>query len=381
MLPSSAVAGLVDIAELHRLADLDGAGVGLFLAGDHAEQRRLAGAVRADHADDAAGRQLEGQVVDQQVVAEAFLQPLEVDDVLAEPLGDRNDDLRGGGLLVGRLLEQILVALIARLGFRLPRLRRGGDPFLLARERALARFLLAAFLREALLLLRQPGGVVALVGNAAAAIELEDPAGDVVEEVAVVGDDQDRARIVAQVPFQPGDALGVEMVGRLVEQQQFGLLEQQLAQRDAAPLAARELGDVGIVRRAAQRIHRQIDLGVEVPQVLGVDLVLQLRHLVGGLVGIVRRDLVVAVEQRLLGGDAFHDVLADGLGLVEVRLLLQVADARALGDPALADVFLVDAGHDAQQGRLARAVDAEHADLGVRVERQVDVLQNLAVVG
>src|SRR6185312_12541977 len=49
------VAALVDITELHRLADLHRAAVGFFLAGNHAEQRRLARAVRADHADDAAG--------------------------------------------------------------------------------------------------------------------------------------------------------------------------------------------------------------------------------------------------------------------------------------------------------------------------------------
>ena len=194
-----------------------------------------------------------------------------------------------------------------------------------------------------------------------------------------MGDDQDRARIVAQVPFEPRDALGIEMVGRLVEQQQVRLVEQQFAQRDAAALAAGQLGHIGIVRRAAQRIHREVDLGVEIPEVLGVDLVLQLRHLVGGLVGIVRGDLVVAVDQRLLGGDALHHVLAHGLCLVELRLLLQVADARALRDPALADEILVDAGHDAQQGGLARAVDAEHADLGVRVEGQVDVIQDLPV--
>ena len=73
-LPSSAVARLVDIAELHRLADLDRARVRLVLPGDHAEQRGLAGAVRADDADDAAGRQLEGEIVDQQIVAEALPQ-------------------------------------------------------------------------------------------------------------------------------------------------------------------------------------------------------------------------------------------------------------------------------------------------------------------
>ncbi len=276
-------------------------------------------------------------------------------------------------------LKQLFVALVARLRFRLPRPGRRGNPFLLALERALVRGLLAALLLQPLLLLHQPGRIVALVGNALAAVELEDPAGDIVEEVAVVGDDQDRAGIVAQMPFQPVHQLGVEMVGRLVEQQQIGLVEQQPAQRDAAALAAGELGDVGVVGRAAQRVHRQIDLGVELPQVLGIDLVLELGHLLGGFVRVVGGDLVVAVEQRLLGGDALHDVLAHRELGIELRLLLEIADARALGDPALADEFLVDAGHDAQQRRLARAVDAEHADLGVRIERQMDVFEHLAV--
>ena len=98
---------------------------GLVLPGDHAEQRGLAGAVRADDADDAAGRQLEGKVVDQQIVAVAFLEMVEVDDVLAEPLGDRNGDLRHLVDLGVGDLEQFVIALVTRLGFRLPRFRRG----------------------------------------------------------------------------------------------------------------------------------------------------------------------------------------------------------------------------------------------------------------
>src|SRR3954451_4522713 len=43
------VARLIDIACLDRLADTDTAGIGLFLTRDHAEQSRLAGAIRADH--------------------------------------------------------------------------------------------------------------------------------------------------------------------------------------------------------------------------------------------------------------------------------------------------------------------------------------------
>ena len=195
-----------------------------------------------------------------------------------------------------------------------------------------------------------------------------------------MGDDQDRARIIAQMAFEPGHRLGVEMVGRLVEQQQFGRIEQQLAERDAAALAAGERRHIGVVGRAAQRVHRLVDLGIEIPQALGLDLVLQLGHLVRGLVGIIHRELVVAVEDRLLLARRLPCTFSRTvLVSIELRLLRQVADARAFGDPGLAVKIGVDAGHDAQQRRLAGAVDAEHADLGVRIELQVDVLQHLAV--
>ena len=90
------------------------------------------------------------------LLPKAFAQLLEVDDVLAEPFGDRNDDLRGLRLLFAGLFQQLLIALIARFGFCLPRPRRCLDPFLLARQRALVSVLLAAFLCEALLLLAEP---------------------------------------------------------------------------------------------------------------------------------------------------------------------------------------------------------------------------------
>jgi len=50
-------AALIDVGDLHRLADTDASCVGLFPAGDEAEQGGLAGPVRADDADDPAGRE------------------------------------------------------------------------------------------------------------------------------------------------------------------------------------------------------------------------------------------------------------------------------------------------------------------------------------
>ena len=61
---------------------------------------------------------------------------------------------------------------------------------------------------------------------------------------------------------------------------------------------------------------------------------------------------------------------------VELRLLLQEADLDAGLRPGLAFELLVEARHDAQQRGLARAVQAEHADLGAGKEAQGDVAQD-----
>ena len=96
---------------------------------------------------------------------------------------------------------------------------------------------------EALGLLLEVGRVVALVADEATAVDLGDPLRDVVEEVPVVGDGDDGAVVLLQVLLEPEHALGVEVVGGLVEQQQVGLLQQQLGERDAALLTAGEVRD------------------------------------------------------------------------------------------------------------------------------------------
>src|SRR5690606_22698516 len=136
------VARLVDVGELHRLADAQRARVRLLLADDHAEQRRLAGAVRADHADDAAGRQAEAQLVDQQTVAVGLADVLRLDHDVAEPRSGRDRDL-GRALALGLALgEELLVGRETCLTLCLTGARRHAHPLELALQRALARRLL-----------------------------------------------------------------------------------------------------------------------------------------------------------------------------------------------------------------------------------------------
>lgn len=110
-------------------------------------------------------------------------------------------------------------------------------------DRLLAGFFLVVFLLQALVLLHQPIGVVALPRNAAAAIQFQDPLGGVVQEVAIMGDRHDGAGVARQELFQPLDGLGVQMVGRFVEQQHVWFFQQQAAQRYATTLTTGEVSD------------------------------------------------------------------------------------------------------------------------------------------
>ena len=374
---------LVDVADVDRLTDLHGAGVWLFEADDRLEQGRLADAVGADDADDAVARQRERQPVDEDAVAEALLEVVDLDDLRAEARARRDLDLLevelAGALGFG---GHLLVAREACLRLRLAGLRVGADPLEFFLEALGELRVLLALDGEALLLLLEVRRVVALVRVETTAVDLADPAGDVVEEVPVVGDGEDGARVARKVLFEPEDGFGVEVVGGLVEQEKVGLLQQQLAQRDAALLTTGEDGDIGVTGRAAQGVHGLLELGVDVPRVGRVDLLLELAHLLheGVEVGVgfahLGGDLVEPVEVDLDLAEAFLDVAAHVLLLVERWLLQQDADAVARGQACLAVAGLVEPRHDLEDGGLAGAVGADDADLGAGVERHRHVVED-----
>src|SRR5215207_3498357 len=214
LLRVDAAAVLLDIRQLDRLADLDLAVVGLLLADQHLEQRGLARTVGADDAD---ARQREREVVDQDPVTEALGEALRLDDDAAQARARRDLDLLEVELaeLLG-LRGHLLVPGQTGLALRLPRLGAGADPLQLVLQALLALGVLGALALEAGGLGLEVGGVVALVGVVPAAVELEDPLGDIVEEVPVVGDGDDGAGVLLEVLLEPGHALGVEVVGGLV---------------------------------------------------------------------------------------------------------------------------------------------------------------------
>src|SRR5450830_1350088 len=357
--------------------------VRLFATGQHAEQRRLTGAVRADDADDGTGWNLEIELINQQAVAIALAQILELDDFIAQTLGHGNEDFLGFVALLVFVFGQLVKARQTRLALGLTALGVLPHPFEFLGDGLLTRRFARLFLLQTGLLLFQPGAVIALPGNAVAAVQFQNPLGRIVEEVAIMGNRHHGAGEALQELLQPVHRFGVQMVGRLVQQQHVGLGQQQLAQCHAALFTTRQDAYNGIPRRQAQSVGSHFQLLVHAVAVGGGDDRFQTRLFgrqrikisvffsIGGVHGIQLGLRFKDFTQCAL------DFLAYGFFRIKLWFLRQITDVQIGHRNGFAFDFLVDASHDLEQRRLARAVQTKHADLGARKEGQGNVFEDL----
>ena len=244
------------VAELEPVPGHDLAGVGPVDAGEDPQQRGLAGAVEAEDHDPAApvdrqvdvGEDLERAVGLRQLggrqrrlAARRRRRELDPGDLvgpalalepghqLLGPLQHRLRGLRLGGLgphpvgLVGERLRLVL----------------GVDPLALA----------ALLVGLALLEVGLPAHVVD-VDLGPVGVEVEHPVDGRLEQRGVVADHDQPALVGLEEVAQPDDRVGVEVVGRLVEQQRLGAGEQDPGQLDPPPLATGE----GLQRLAEQPV-------------------------------------------------------------------------------------------------------------------------------
>ena len=353
---------MIHEGDLYGIADFDGARVRRVFAGEDVEQGGLARAVRADDAEDGAGRQVEAEVFVEGFVRVAFGKVFGDDDFVAEALARRDVDFLGFGAFLEFFAGEFVEAGEARLVFAVAAFGVVAHPFEFLFEGAAVRGFLFFFDGQAFFFLFQPGGVVALVGDTFAAVEFEYPASDVVEEVAVVGDGDDGAGEVVQVALQPGDGFSVEVVGRFVQKQHVRVGEEQAAEGNAAFFATGERCDWLFPRRQAQRVGGDFHAALVVMAAARGQFVFQLGLFGGERVKVRIRVGVGGVNGIEFGLYVFHvahrffDDFAHGFFGVKLRFLRQVADADAGLRPRFALDVGIHARHDFQQGGFARAV-------------------------
>ena len=163
-----------------------------------------------------------------------------------------------------------------------------------------------------------------------------------------MGDDDEGALVrrpaAAQVGGQPGDPVDVEVVGGLVEQHDVPVVREHGGEGDPAALAPAQVVDDGVPRDVAHEPRDDVaDAGVAGPLVLRPVADDELGHgrALGERVGLVEHADVDSAPQRDL----------PGVG----------------GDPS---------GEQPQQGRLAVAVAADHADPVTGLDADRDIVED-----
>jgi hypothetical protein len=173
------------------------AAVRLGVADEKLDEGRLAGAVRAEHGDTGRERDLEGDVVQllnvRGRVLEADLAHLHERLLLGLDTVEQRRVRELEGVVLGRVERVVRLGLGHRLDERLE---------------------------------------VAAVATELEAVEVNNVRDDVVEEARVVRDDDGRAGLESgEVALEPGDVDDVEVVRRLIEEQDVGLEEDGAGKR------------------------------------------------------------------------------------------------------------------------------------------------------
>ena len=275
-------------------------------------------------------------------------------------------DRGGNGLHLGQRLG-------ARLG-----LLRGRGSGRIAGDIILQLLALGLLLGARRLLLGQPFGALALERVIAAGIkghlpafEMQDIVNHIVEQIALMADDDHGAAIGLKEILQPQGRFEIEMVRRFVEQQQIRVGEEQSGERHAHLPAARIAvertalhflveteanEDAGGARGRGIGIDRGQPL-IDMAEAIGVFGMLRLRHQCGAF---------------LVGGE--HGV-ERGRG-ARGGFLCDIAEAGVARHVAAALVRVQLADHHLHQGRLACAIAADEADAAARRQRGAGAVED-----
>ena len=335
------LAALVECCHFEARAQLDVAAVGFELAGENVEQRRLAGAIRADDAEPVAAQDADREILHDGAVAPALADQLALGDEFPRgaPLADREFHIAYAIARLAALLPQIAEPVhAAHIALATPA-DAVAHPMLFIDDLAVELVAVALFFLNDLV---APGFELAkpaIKSLGAAAVEPDGGARKVLQEAPVMADQHKRRTQRRQFAFQPFDGGQVEMVGRLVEEEQVRLGCQHARERGAADLAARQVRRVLVAAQAklAQQILRAIEI-------------------------------IIGAKSRL-------DIAQHVGEIRQVGLLRQVAHSGVRLEKAHPAVFFDHAGGDLEQRRLARAVAADKADALAGRDRQVGTFQ------
>ena len=384
--------GLVlrEVAYLHVVPQGEAAGVVAYLAHDALHEGGLSFAVLAHEGHLLAPVDGEVHVVEHHVLAVCLADVLADDGVVAAAAAARKLQPQGGRVFFVHLHPlQLLQLLDAALhlhglgGLVAETLDEGfGVFYLLLLVLVGAELLLAAFLAQLDKLV-----VLHLVVVDVPAGDFDGAGGDVVQEGAVVAHQHHGVGPRGEELLQPLDALDVEVVRRLVQQQHVGTLQQQLGQLDAHAPSAGEFarGAVEVLPREAQAHQRALQLGLVIGAAHHQEAVILVREafdefpvVLALVVGAVGQLLVHAFDVGLHLADVpegLFRLLQHRAAVRQLHHLGQVADGAFAGHGHRALGRLLQARQYLEHRALARPVLSHQGDAVFLVDDVRHVLE------
>ena len=191
-------------------------------------------------------------------------------------------------------------------------------------------------------------------------------------------DDDDGAVEAGHEPLEAREAGEVEIVRRLVEQQDVGVAEQDRRERRPSRLSAgKRRGRAVEIRAQPQLAEGLLRTQLEVAAAAGEELVERRAVLAGERrIRFEPRGELVHATFRLGDSGAAREVAAQRLAGPRVSLLRQQGDRDAGCAVDRAPVRRVEAGEQTQERRLARTVRPDEPDARPRRNDEVDVREN-----
>ena len=212
-----------------------------------------------------------------------------------------------------------------------------------------------------------------------AGLDLDDAGHDPVEERAVVRDHDQRCVDFLEKPLEPLETVEVEIVRRLVQQQDVVSRQEDRCERDACGLTTGQARRVSVEHELeAQLAEDRPRARVEVTAAQEEES--RQRPLVAVVAGLVRRERRRSFAQLLLRCSNTGAALqkpSQRLAPARLRLLWQVADRE--GRRVVRDgpgVRLLEARHHPEQRGLADAVRSDEADPAERADAKGDLRDN-----
>ena len=232
---------LGEIAETHGIANVEPSAVGWHKTKEQSDERGLSRAVVAHDAHLLEAGEVIIEVLEDYLVVESLRYILALEDFAADiDITRLETHLTFLDALFGNTL-QLIERLLTIASLMASGLRHAPHPLQFGAVEVVGSGNLRPTVVDALLALLEIVAIVAPIGVDRLVIEFEDDRADTVEEETVVGDHQQGLVAAVQEAFEPFDHLQVEVVGRLVEDQQVGLGNEHISQSHALLLSAAEL--------------------------------------------------------------------------------------------------------------------------------------------